>query len=151
MSRESGNYQENILRMLQPSPLTTQWLGSNYSSALLEFIFRVFFSMLGIKNCKYRMNADCRRMQVYLCKQLLSRLGAHLPQLLWHIILVFAFHNFLAKRNQLFNYFFFSLKAKQKGWSKFTFHLFACLKRVPRKKALFRQLRQRTEIHHNLQ
>lgn len=53
--------------------------------------------MLAIKNCKYCMNADCRRMQVYPCKQALSKLGAHLPQLLWHIILVFAFGNFLAE------------------------------------------------------
>lgn len=93
-------------------------------------------------------------MQVYLRKQVLSKLGALLLQLLWHIILVFAFHSFLAKRNQLFNYYFFfslSLKATQKGRSKFTFCLFACLERVPGKKALFRQLRRRTEIHHNLQ
>lgn len=55
------------------------------------------------------MNADCRRTQIHLCKQVLSKLGAHLPQLLWHIIWVFAFHNFLAKQNQLFNFisFFF--------------------------------------------
>lgn len=61
------------------------------------------------------------------------------------------FPQFFGQTKPIVQLFFFSLKANQKGWSKFTFHLFACLKHVPRKKALFRQLRQRTEIHHNLQ
>lgn len=74
------------------------------------------------------MNADCRRVQVYLRKQVLSKPDAHLLQLLWHILLVFVFHKFLARQNQLFNYYIcfpLSLKATQWGWSTFPFCLFA--------------------------
>lgn len=135
--QESVNSKESLLNYNPMPSRANGWI-----LTLLQSIFRgvcVCVSMLGIENGGYCMKSDCRRMQVYLCKQMWSELGAQVLQLLWHFTWVFAFCKFWPNKTNC-SFFFFLSEGNTERTEQIHVLFVCCLKCMPGRKALFCQL-----------